>query len=192
VIHTVLKGDQEAYGSLVQAYQGRVRGLCLSMLLSREEADDAAQEVFVKAFASLRQYKRNVSFPAWLHRIASNHCLDILRKRKRQKTDSLDGMMDPDDEHARVEFAEKPETPYIKPEDQDNLKLAMQVLETLPEGERQILIMRELDGLHYEEISEALQCSLDAVKARLRRARIHLQEKARHFSKVHSLTEGGH
>ena len=89
------------------------------MLLNREEADDAAQDVFVKAFASLRQYKRNVSFPAWLHRIASNHCLDILRKRKRQKTDSLDSLMDQTDEHAKMEFAEKPETPYLKPEDQD-------------------------------------------------------------------------
>jgi RNA polymerase sigma-70 factor, ECF subfamily len=169
-----------------------VRGVCLSMLLSREEADDAAQEVFVKAFVSLKQYKRNVSFPAWLHRIASNHCLDILRKRKRQKTDSLDGMMDQTDEHAKIEFAEKPETPYIKPEDQENLKLALQLLATLPEGERQILIMRELDGLRYEEISTTLQCSLDAVKSRLRRARLHLQDKARHFLKPHSLTEGGH
>ena len=126
------------------------------MLLSREEADDAAQEVFVKAFASLRQYKRNVSFPAWLHRIASNHCLDILRKRKRQKTDSLDRLMDESDDHAKTEFAEKPEIPYLKPEDQDNLKIALQLLEMLPEGERQILILRELDGLHYEEISATL------------------------------------
>ena len=162
------------------------------MLLNREEANDAAQEVFVKAFASLRQYKRNVSFPAWLHRIASNHCLDILRKRKRQKTDSLDGLMDQTDDHIKVEFAEKLETPYIKPDDQENLKIAMQLLETLSEGERQISVMRELDGLRYEEISETLQCSLDAVKSRLRRARLHLQEKARHFLTPRSLTKGGH
>jgi RNA polymerase sigma-70 factor (ECF subfamily) len=100
-------------------------------------------------------------------------------------------MMDQSDEHRKVEFAEKPETPYVKPEDQDHLKLALRVLETLPEGERQILVMRELNGLHYEEISDTLECSLDAVKSRLRRARLHLQEKTQHFLAPHALSEGG-
>jgi RNA polymerase sigma-70 factor (ECF subfamily) len=154
------------------------------MLLGRQEADDAAQDVFIKAFNALHQYKRNVSFPAWLHRIASNHCLDILRKRKRQKTDSLDALIDSKGEPEAVAV------PQANHEGvSEETAMAMNVLGTLSEDQRQILILRELDGLRYDEISVVMHCSLDAVKARLRRARIQLQEKARHFLTERSLTK---
>jgi len=158
----------------------------MSMLLNREEADDAAQSVFLKAFVALRQYRRNVSFGAWLHRIASNHCLDVLRKRKRQRTDSLDGLMSVDGEQGAVEWPETP-APAGADETREKTAMAMTLLNSLSADQRQILMLRELEDLSYDEIAAALECSLDAVKSRLRRARLQLQEKARHFLNPSSL-----
>lgn len=177
VIEAVLKGDREAYAELVRDYHTRVLSLCLSMLGDRAEAEDAAQDAFVKAFAALRQYRRNVSFSAWIYRIASNHCLDVLRKRKRQRTDSLDGILDQQGD--QFELAGGPEEPGF--EQRETTAMALQVLETLSPDHRQILVLRELNELRYEEIAVVLKCSLDAVKSRLRRARAQLQEKARHL-----------
>lgn len=181
IVRQVLQGDRDAYAQLVRAYHPRVRSVCISMLLSPQEADDAAQDVFVKAFTALRQYKKNISFAAWLHRIASNHCLDLLRKRKRQKTDSLDGLIEAKGESESLDVLHAPNDALS--EGSEQATLAMQVLSRMPEDQRRILTLREVDGLRYDEISAVLRCSLDAVKARLRRARARLQEEARHFLK---------
>ena len=181
IIRAVLDGDREAYSDLVLAYHSRVRGLCRSLLLDSAEADDAAQDVFIKAFESLHQYRQDLSFMAWLYRIASNHCLDVLRKRKRRKTDSLDGLMDQQGDHFLMAPSEGMDAGAAKGDKADRVKLAMQVLSSLSEEQRQILVLRELDGLSYEDIGTVLHCSLDGVKARLRRARQKLQEKSRHF-----------
>jgi RNA polymerase sigma-70 factor (ECF subfamily) len=180
-IQAVLQGDREAYAGLVRAYHVRILSYCQTMLLDKDEAEDAAQDVFVKGFASLRQYKRDLSFSGWLYRIASNHCLDLLRKRKRQKTDSLDGLMDQKGEPIYPLAPGTADTGPTALERGESVEFAMRVLSYLPADQREILVLRELDGLSYEEICSVLDCSLNAVKARLRRARLHLQEKARHF-----------
>lgn len=189
IIQSVLGGDREAYAALVRLYHGRILSLCLSMLLDRAEAEDAAQEAFVKAFASLDQYTRNASFSAWLYRIASNHCLDVLRKKKRQKTDSLDGMIDQKGDSFDAIGAESFRGEDSGSEKKETLDLAMQMLATLSPDYRQVLILREVEGLTYEEISSVLKVSLDAVKSRLRRARQQLQDKARHFLDSKSFTK---
>jgi RNA polymerase sigma-70 factor (ECF subfamily) len=151
------------------------------MLMDAAEADDAAQEVFVKAFASLRQYKKDLSFSAWLYRIASNTCLDLLRKRKRQKTDSLDSLVDQHGDHfdgLAPKIGEQAGSVFEK---QESLTTALKILSGLSPEQRQILILREVDGLSYDQIGSILRCSLDAVKARLRRARVELQQRARHY-----------
>ncbi len=150
------------------------------MLLDGAEAEDAAQEAFLKAFSFLGQYKKDISFPAWLHRIASNHCLDVLRKRKRQKTDSLDGLMDQKGDSLNI--PEVQDSGGMDRAKAEKLQVALQALSCLTTEQRQILLLREVDRLPYHQIGFVLGCSLDAVKARLRRARQRLQEKARHFS----------
>ncbi len=181
IIDAVIKGDREAYAALVREYQTRVRGLCLSILLNAAEADDAAQDVFVKALSSLASYRKDSSFSSWLYRIASNHCMDQLRKRKRQKTDSLDRVTDNDDGEAgafQPRMAEPSESLIEKTE---RLAGVMQVLSSLPADYREVLVLREVEGLSYEAIRVILKCSLDAVKTRLHRARHLLQDKSRHF-----------
>lgn len=179
IVRTVLDGDRDAYAELVRRYHARVLSHCLSILLDASEADEAAQETLVKAFASLDQYKRNVSFPAWLCRIATNHCLDLLRKRQRRRTDSLDKLVEELGDSLPLPSSEDD---MQDRERQETLQMALKALSRLPPEYRQVLSLREIQGLSYDEIKLVLRCSLDSVKARLRRARRQLQEEARHFT----------
>jgi RNA polymerase sigma-70 factor, ECF subfamily len=180
IIQAVIGGDHEAYAELVRRYHSRILTLCYSLLLNAAEAEDAAQEVFVKAFASLPRYRQTATFLTWLSRVASNHCLDVLRKRKRQKTDSLDGMLERSNETG-APIPEMAAPKDLSTEKTENTAMALKVMAQLTPEQRQILTLREVDALSYEEIAAVLQCSVEAVRARLRRARLELQSKARHF-----------
>lgn len=166
----------------MRRHQAGIVRLCLSFLLSLAEAEDAAQEAFLKGFVSINSYKEDISFQAWMRQIASNHCLDLLRKRKRQRTDSLDNLLDQAGDSGDSALQTTDELTTIQVENQEKTAFAMKALNELSEGQRQILVLRELDGLHYDEIARVLGCSLDGVKARLRRAREALLARARHFS----------
>ena len=181
IIRAVLDGNREAYAELVRLHHARVLSLCLSLLLDKAEAEDAAQETFLKAFNALHQYKRNASFTAWLCRIASNHCFDVLRKRKRQKTDSLDQLLDQSDEASGDRQTQIAAPPERGAEREEKLAWAMKMLSSLSADHRQILLLREVDELSYDQIAAVLRCSLDSVKSRLWRARRQLQQTARHF-----------
>jgi len=130
----------------------------------------------------MHTYKEDISFQAWMSRIASNHCLDLLRKRSRQKTESLDNLIEQsgDSGNAALQTTDGPTTVQI--EGQERTAFAMKALSELSPSQRQILALRELDHLRYDEIAKVLGCTLDGVKARLRRAREALQARARHFS----------
>lgn len=128
-------------------------------------AEDAAQEAFIKAYHSLDRFKGDSSFSTWLYRIAANHCKDLLRKRARQKTEPLEAVVQ--------EMGERLE------EGRENADLIERMLAAIPEDYRAVLILRETEGMSYQEIAQTLNISVDAVKARLKRARA---EIARHFS----------
>jgi len=182
IVQAVQRGEREAYAGLVRRHQQGVFRLCLAILLNKVEAEDAAQETFFKAFVSLERYTEDHSFQAWLCRIASNHCLDLLRKRTRQRTDSLDGFLEAGGDQAEgLIIGQAPDTASPL-ESGDKMALAAKALSELSPSQRQILVLREIEGLSYDQIVEALGCTLDAVKARLRRARQALQSRARHFS----------
>ncbi len=152
-------------------------GYCLSMLLNHRDAEEAAQDIFVKAYRSLDRFKGNSSFSTWLYRITTNHCLDILRKKNRRKTVSLESLIEKDGDSIQGLFSTAP-TASFRLEDRE---LIDKILSTLPEDYRTILTLREVDGLEYQEIAEALGCTLDAVKGRLARSRKSLHESLRHF-----------
>jgi len=152
-------------------------GYCLSMLSNHTEAEEAAQDVFVKAYRSLDKFKGNSAFSTWLYRITANHCLDVLRKRNRRKTVSLDSLVEAEGDHIHRLFS----TDAVAASHMENRDLTGKILATLPQDYRTILTLREADGLEYQEIAEVMGCSLDAVKGRLSRARKQLQENLRHF-----------
>jgi RNA polymerase sigma-70 factor (ECF subfamily) len=179
LIKNILKGDVEKYGELMRLYNQKVLGSCLSMLHNRSEAEEAAQDIFTKAYHNLAKFQGNSSFSTWLYRITTNHCLDILRKRNRRRTTSLDALVESEGDHIEAIFATS-RTALTTLESKD---LVDKILSALPEDYRTILTLREAQGLEYQEIAEILDCSLDAVKGRLSRARKALQEHLQHFIK---------
>ncbi len=148
----------------MRAHHGRVIRLCQLLLSNPTEAEDAAQDVFVKAYSSFSNFRGASSFSTWINRIAYNHCMDLLRRRRRERTESLE----------QTPENELPVQPLPSESSEE-------LLQALRPEYREILALREVAGLRYDEIAASLKCSLDSVKARLRRAREELQEKARHF-----------
>ena len=187
LIRQILSGDTDAYAEIVRANQGKVMGLCLSLLRNPVEAEDAAQEIFIKAYQSLNSFKGNSSLSTWLYRISSNHCKDLLRKKGRQKTESLDALLEASGDGVQ-RISEPSFNPAATAEASD---IVERLLAALSPEERLILTLREAQGLSYQEIAQTLQCTLDAVKARLRRARQAAGEKFDTFrlSKTSKLQE---
>ena len=140
-------------------------------------AEDAAQEIFFKAYQALKSFRGQSAFSTWLYRIASNHCLDLLRKRQRERTESWEALIEESGEqfHELLTASPDPKTTLA------NTELVQRALAQLSPDYQLILTLRETEGLSYEELAEALHCSLDAIKARLRRARQELLERVRHF-----------
>lgn len=173
IVRRVLSGDREAYALLVRAHQGKVLSLCLSLLRNPSQAEDAAQDIFLKAYKSLPSFRFDAAFSTWLYRISYRHCLDLLKAAKRRREEALESLPEP---------AARP----------DSDALAVQsLLEGLAPDYRLVLTLREVQGLSYQEICAATGDSLDSVKARLRRAREALQAGARHFQEGAGVQTGG-
>ncbi len=170
-------GDDGAFAELVRRHAPRVRALCAATLRNADEAEDAAQEAFLKAHRALGRFSGEASFGTWLHRIAVNHCLDLLRAAGRRRSESLDALLDADSSVLARALTEP--SPATTLEDRDAVA---RMLNRLIPDQRLALTLCEVEGLTYEEIARAMSCSLDSVKARIRRARAELLEMARHFS----------
>ncbi len=173
LIASVLSGDTDAFATLVNTHQARVRIICLGYLFNASEADDAAQDIFIKAYERLSSFKGDAAFGTWISRIAANHCLDLIRAHKRHHTDSLEALSE---QHGdALANLLKPESGERSLSAEDREVLG-KVFAALPEEEREILLLREVEELSYDEIASNLRCSLDAVKGRLKRARQRLTE----------------
>lgn len=160
----------------MQSYQVKVLGLCTSLLGHATQAEDAAQEIFIKAYRSLSSFRKDSTFSTWLYRIAANHCKDLLRKRLREKSESLEALTESDEVSGRSWEPSFDPRPAV-----ETSRLVEALLASLSPDERLILTLREVQGLNYREISETLQCSVEAVKSRLRRAREALEKKSDTF-----------
>ena len=176
VILDVLAGNRNSYAEIVRKYEGKVRGYCMSMLSDLAAAEDAAQEIFIKAYQSLSGFRGNSSFSTWLYRISANYCTDVLRKTARKKTESWDALLEKEGEKAEALFSAPPEA-----RNAEHAELTSKLLEQLPEKSRTMLVLREIHGLSYQELAETLDCSIDSVKSRLKRARQELEIKMRHL-----------
>ena len=176
VIRDILLGNTDAFSEIVQKYQDKVIRLCFAMV-GPADAEDAAQEAFLKVYDSLSKFRGESSFSTWLYRVASNHCLDLLSKRKRQKEESLDSLIQKSGEGV---FSDSPSSSPGR--SADNLmrrETVIWVLERLSPEERRILVLREIEGLSYIELSRTMGISMDLVKVRLFRARKLFQKIAR-------------
>jgi RNA polymerase sigma-70 factor (ECF subfamily) len=176
IIAQLRLGKTERFAELVRKYQSRVRGYCTSILSDRTAADDAAQDIFIKVFRGIDKFRADSKFSTWLYRISVNHCRDILRANARRRAESWDTLSEAEresvvDSARRVSGVERVE----------DRQFIEQTLQLLPAEYREIIILRDGHDLSYEQIAQTLDCSLDAVKARIRRARAQLLEISRHF-----------
>ncbi len=170
IIEKVLGGDANAFEELVLKYEKTVYNLALRMVGDRDDASDMTQEAFIKAYGSLSSFRGDSKFSVWIYRITTNVCLDFLRSKSRKQQVSLT-VSDDDDEDAQLDIPD----PSSDPEQQLMQKMSMQSVEeglkTLPDKQRQILVMRELGGMSYAEIGKALSLEEGTVKSRIFRAR---------------------
>ncbi len=170
VIQRVLDGETNAFSNLIEKYEGKVARLCMSILRDRY-SEDAVQEVFLKAYRSLDRFKAESAFSTWLYRITHNHCLNIIRKFKAERTVSMDAILE------KTGAAD-----WAAPDSGDAFewkRTAQELLARLSEDERSILTLREVEGLSYRELAETFELSVEAVKSRLFRARQSLIAAAR-------------
>lgn len=169
IIEKVLGGDANAFEELVLRYEKTVYNLALRMVGDRDDAFDMTQEAFIKAYGSLSSFRGDSKFSVWIYRITTNVCLDFLRSKSRKQQVSL--TVSDDDEDAQLDISD----PKADPEQQLIKKISMQSVEeglkTLPDKQRQILVMRELGGMSYAEIGKALSIEEGTVKSRIFRAR---------------------
>ncbi len=173
LVSRTLAGDDEAYEDLVRLYYDRIRGLLYHHLHREDELDDALQEIFVKAFQALPRFRRRSNFYTWLYRIASNYCIDRLRKR-RLETVSLD--VDETRDAIEAGLPAGPETPDERMGRMERVGMVRIALGKLEPLHQNILVLRELQGLSYEEICESLDIGMGTVKSRLARARAELKK----------------
>ncbi len=175
LVEVAQRGDVASFNELVRLFEGRVYTLCYRMLGDADSAADAAQDAFLAAFRNLRSF-RGGSFRSWMLRIATNTCYDVLRVRKRRPSVSLD--IDADDESASspLQIADTAESPDDFAQRRELAAAIQDGLTALPDEQRIVLILSDIQGLAYEEIAQITNSNLGTVKSRLSRGRARLRE----------------
>lgn len=169
LIRRINGGETELFEFLVREHQKTVYNLALRMLRHPEDAQDCAQEAFIKAYRSLPFFRGEASFASWLYRLTTNVCLDFLRKRRRREEVSL--TMDDEEEPMEYPIADERFSPEAALEKKELRQAVQKGLETLPPEFREVLLLREVGGLSYEEIGAELALEPGTVKSRIFRAR---------------------
>ena len=178
LVRRAKEGDDEAFGMLIEQYQDNIYGYVFRMLHDSEEAEDVAQEVFIRAYQNLAGFRETASFPTWLYRIATNLAIDATRARKwrRAGTFSLDEPVEteggelqrqlPADMPGPVDLAESAELQWIVAEAIAQLSVKL----------RTVITLYDIEGLSYKEIAQVLGCPVGTIKSRLFNARNQLRD----------------
>ena len=170
IVRKVLDGDVNAFETLVLEYEKNVYNIALRMTGNSEDAADMTQEAFIKAYNSLQAFRGDSKFSVWLYRIVSNVCLDFLRSKNRRPTVSL-SVEDDDGEDTQLDVADESQSPELLLDRKLTRDSVRRGLDSLPPDYRQILLLREMQGLSYDEIAQALGLEVGTVKSRIFRAR---------------------
>jgi RNA polymerase sigma-70 factor (ECF subfamily) len=176
------KEKDASFEKLVLKYRNRIFNLCYRMLGIYDEADDCAQEVFLKVYLSLGNFRGESSFSTWVYRIAMNACKNKLvtaEYRHRKRTLRLDDPLPTADGEVRIEIKDESSSPALELEKKEKDSLIQGAIEALPEDQRQMVVLRDVEGLSYEEIVRVSGFTMGTVKSKLSRARAALSEKLR-------------
>ncbi len=169
------RGEEAAFAEILARYRGAIYNLCYRMTRNAEDARDLGQEVFIKVFSLLDRFDEEYAFSSWLFRIATNHCIDHLR-RNRLKFLSLDGGLNKDGEEFEMQLPDSGPEPDVVLQRKEALVRLEEVIGELPPHYKVITILRHDQELSYEEIAEILHLPLGTVKARIHRARNMIQQ----------------
>ena len=170
-------GDSSAFGELVNRYQNKIYRIAKNITQNDEDAEDVLQEAFLKAYEHLGGFQGNSKFYTWIVRIAVNEALMKLRKRKGDRTVSLDEPVDTGEETVNREIAVWEDNPEQRYSHEEMQTILDEAVESLKPDFRAVFVLRDIEELSTEETAEALGVSIPAVKSRLLRARLALREK---------------
>lgn len=190
LIHRALEGNDQAFEELMQRYHQSVYNLVYRMVESPQEAEDIVQETFIKAFNALSSFNEEYAFSTWLFKIATNHCIDTLRKRK-LRTYSLDTPIQTKDGAVSRDYADESYSPERSTISNEHTSIILDAVDDLPEKYRIVINMRHREDRSYDEISEILEIPIGTVKARIFRARELLKKILKDKGYVHQYRQGG-
>jgi len=180
LVEACKQGDRRAFKVLMQRYQRKVYAVAFGFVRNREDALDVVQESFIKVHRYLDKFEGNSSFYTWLYRIVANLCIDRLRKAKRHRDVQFDDALRHDAEDSATDLSVVGLTQFGDPADMVKRKEILQAvtesLEHLSDKHRAVIVMRELQGMTYEEMAQAMECSKGTIMSRLFHARRNMQK----------------
>lgn len=174
------KQKAEQYERLAAENERQVYAVCYHMMGNPEDAADCAQEALLRGFKAFDSFRRDAAFSTWITRIAMNVCVDALRKRR--ETASLEVMS----EEQGFEPVDSAPTAYARLEQKERMRLLREAISHLPPDMRQMIILRDMRGMNYDEIAQALSLPLGTVKSRIKRAREKLTQLLKKSSELFS------
>ncbi len=174
IIKKVKEGDQYAFKKLFQKYQDYVFNICYRMTGNRHDAEDTTQDVFIKIFHSIGNFRGDSAVKSWIYRIAVNACLNRERRRKLTSWVSLDFLM-----NGRTEFQPRDESssPDINLEQAERERIVQQAIQSLPSRQKTALVLQRYDDLSYQQIAEIMETTTSAVESLIHRAKENLSRK---------------
>lgn len=179
-VSAFLAGDRSAFDRLVLRHKDRVFNLCWRLLGDREEADEQAQEVFVRVYRSIKDFRFRSSFSTWLYTIAVNTCRNRLKSseyRRRKHTVSIDALQDPDCDRGTPDITDPSPSVLDRMTEHERDALIQGAIDSLPGELRTLVVLRDVEGIAYEEIAAMTRLNPGTMKSRLARARQQLREK---------------
>jgi RNA polymerase sigma-70 factor (ECF subfamily) len=178
VIRNAIKGEENAFETIVYTFEKKVYNIAYQMFGNEHDAYDASQEVFIKIYQKINQFKFDSAFSTWLHRISVNTCIDLYRKKKRQNKNSfsLDKEITTKESTITFELKDDNLTPEENVIQNENVKEVRMAINKLSDEHKMIIILRDINQYNYNEIAEILDVNLGTVKSRLARGRKSLKE----------------
>jgi RNA polymerase sigma-70 factor, ECF subfamily len=179
LVRRVQRGDKSAFDLLVRKYQHKVVKLVLRYVRNPAEAEDIAQEAFIKAYRALPQFRGDSAFYTWMYRIAINTAKNSLASRDRSPIAYDLDLTDPEESHSVQTKLQDPDTPEGMALTEEIRGIVNSAIDGLPEELKTAIVLRELDGLSYEEIAAAMECPVGTVRSRIFRAREAIDKRLR-------------
>ncbi|MBN2414775.1 RNA polymerase sigma factor [bacterium] len=173
LMERVKQGDQQAFRTIVESHQSSIFSLCMQYLNDRQDAEEVAQDVFIKLYKAADGYEPRAKLSTFLYRIAVNLSLNRIRDRRRKRLVSLDMF----GHKSELLEGESPDQPDRQMEQDENAALIRRAIDALPANQRTAVLLKQYHGMSYEEIASVMKCSVSAVESRLFRAKLNLKKE---------------